>query len=112
MTERQNVPERDGSIRSGFTMLDSEHVEQTGDNNVSGDGKSASVALVPWVQTTHWSHSRPLPRPNSIFVTQLIATVDQEPQTPSWATAFDANAAYTANRHRLAGAGIRARQTA
>jgi len=46
--------------------------------------------------------------PNSIFVTQLIATVEQDPQTSRRATAFDANAAYTANRHQ--GAGIRARQ--
>ena len=92
-------------------MLDGEHLEQTGDDDVSVDAKPACVALVPWVQTTHWSHSRPLPRPNSIFVTQLIATGEQEPQTSLWATAFDANAAYTANRHRLAGAGIRARQT-
>jgi hypothetical protein len=111
MTEGQNVPERDRSIKSGFTMLDGERVEQTADDDVSLDAKPACVALVPWVQTARWSHSRPLPRPNAIFVTQLIATVDQDPQTSSWATAFDANAAYTANQHRLAGAGIRARQT-
>jgi hypothetical protein len=103
-------------------MLDREHAEQTIeidaieiDDDVAVDAKldakPGCVALVPWVQTTHWSHSRPLPRPNSIFVTQLIATVDQDPQTSLWATAFDANAAYTANQHRLASAGIRARQT-
>jgi hypothetical protein len=54
-----------------------------------------------------------LPRPNSIFVTHLIATVEQAPQTRSLrrATASDANAAYIASRQRIAGAGFRARQT-
>jgi hypothetical protein len=72
------------------------------------DAKPACVALVPFVETAQWSHSRPLPRPNSIFVTQLIATIEQDPQTSRRATAFDANAAYTANR--LQAAGSRARQ--
>jgi hypothetical protein len=100
-------------------MLDDEHTEQTIeiDDDVSvetrpaSEAKPACVALVPFVQTAQWSHRRPLPLPSSIFVTQLIATGGEEPQTSSSATAFDANAAYTANRHRLTGAGIRARQT-
>ena len=75
------------------------------------DTKPACVALVPLVQTAQWSHRRPLPLPSSIFVTQLIATGSEEPQASLSATAFDANAAYTANRHRLNGAGIRPRQT-
>jgi len=100
-------------------MLDGERTEQTIeiDDDVAVDArpaldtKPACVALVPWVQTAQWSHRRPLPPPNSIFVTQLIATGGEEPQNSSWATACDANAAYTANLHRLTGAGIRARQT-
>lgn len=97
-------------------MLDGEHAEQTIefeeiDDDVAVDAKAACVALVPFVQTAQWSHRRPLPLPSSIFVTQLIATGGEEPQASSSATAFDANAAYTANRHRLTGAGMRPRQT-
>jgi len=104
-------------------MLDGEHTEQTIeaaqiieiDDDVAVDAKvdarPACVALVPLVQTAQWAHRRPLPLPSSIFVTQLIATGSEEPQDSLSATAFDANAAYTANRHRLTGAGMRARQT-
>jgi len=91
-------------------MQDGEWTEQTLNDDVPVDAKPACVALVPFVETAQWSHSRPLPRPNSIFVTQLIATVEQDPQTLRRATAFDANAAYTANRLQAAGAGSRARQ--
>ena len=104
-------------------MLDGEHAEQTIEidaieiddtlvEDAKVDAKPACVALVPLVQTAQWSHRRPLPLPSSIFVTQLIATGGEEPQASSSATAFDANAAYTANRHRLTGAGMRPRQTA
>ena len=92
-------------------MLDGEWTEQTLDDDSSVDAKPPCVALVPFVETAQWSHSRPLPRPNSIFVTQLIATVEQDPQTSLRATAFDANAAYTASRFQAGSAGIRARQT-
>jgi hypothetical protein len=104
-------------------MLDGERTEQTMeidaieiDDDVVMDAKvdarPACVALVPWVQTAQWSHRRPLPLPSSIFVTQLIATGGDEPQDSLSATAFDASAAYTANQHRLTGAGMRPRQTA
>ena len=104
-------------------MLDGEHAEQTIEidaveiddvvvEDAKVDAKPACVALVPLVQTAQWSHRRPLPLPSSIFVTQLIATGGEEPQNSSSATAFDANAAYTANRQRLSGAGMRPRQTA
>jgi hypothetical protein len=103
-------------------MLDGEYAEQTIEieaveiddivvQDAKVDTKPACVALVPLVQTAQWSHRRPLPLPSSIFVTQLIATGGEEPQASLSATAFDANAAYTANRHRLTGVGIRPRQT-
>ena len=106
-------------------MLDGEHAEHIIETkeiddvvvveevslDARADTKPACVALVPLVQTAQWSHRRPLPLPSSIFVTQLIATGGEEPQDSLSATAFDANAAYTANLHRLTGAGIRARQT-
>ena len=104
-------------------MLDGEHAEQTIEidaveiddvvvEDAKVDAKPACVALVPLVQTAQWSHRRPLPLPSSIFVTQLIATGSEGPQASLSATAFDANAAYTANQQRLSGAGMRPRQTA
>jgi hypothetical protein len=88
--------------------------EQTVDNGASPDAKPASTALVPLVETAQWSapHHQPSP-PNAIFVTHLIATKEQAPQTRNLrrATAFDADSAYKANQHRVEGTGIRPRQT-
>ena len=52
-------------------------------------------------------------RPDSIFVTHLIATAEQVPQTRSLrrASAADAQSAYSAIRHPVPGAGRRMRQT-
>jgi hypothetical protein len=91
-------------------------IEQTDEDGVTAEANPPCMALVPVTETARWANSpvRPLPRPNSIFVTHLIATVEQAPQTRSLrrATASDANAAYTANRQRITGAGLKARQTA
>jgi hypothetical protein len=78
----------------------------------AGSTRPASMALVRMVEPAQWSHVRPLPRPDSIFLSHLIATHDHAPQTCSLrrASASDANAAYTANRQRIGGAGLRARQ--
>jgi hypothetical protein len=53
-----------------------------------------------------------LSRPNSIFVTHLIATAEQVPQTRGLrrATAADAQSAYRARQDQVQGAGIRTRQ--
>jgi hypothetical protein len=93
-------------------MLDDDQVAQMADDSVAEDAGPACTALVPAVPTAQWSRSRPLPRPNSIFVTHLIATVEQVPQTCSLrrASASDANAAYTANRHPGVTTGLRQRQ--
>ena len=85
------------------------------EDGVTAEANPECVALVPVTETARWSHPiRPLPRPNSNFVTQLIATVEQAPQTCSLrrATASDAQAAYTSSSHRVVGAGLTARQTA
>lgn len=93
--------------------------EDTQEDGVTAEANPACtppcIALVPVTETARWSSPiRPLPRPNSIFVTHLIATAEQAPQTRSLrrATASDAREAYTANWHRTAGAGLKARQTA
>jgi hypothetical protein len=84
------------------------------DDGVMAEANPPCVALVRVAQTAQWAKPpiRPLPRPNSIFVTHLIATVEQVPQTRSLrrASASDANAAYTANRQPIIVAGLRARQ--
>ena len=85
------------------------------EDGVTAEANPECVALVPVTETARWSHPiRQLPRPNSIFVTHLIATAEQAPQTRSLrrATASDAQAAYTSSSHRVAGAGLKARQTA
>jgi hypothetical protein len=68
--------------------------------------------LVPVVAPAEWKHTVSLPRPNSIFVTQLIATAEQVPQTRHLrrATAADAQTAYSAHAHQVPGAGVRTRQ--
>jgi hypothetical protein len=92
-------------------MLGSGRPEQTVENGVLADAKPPCVALVPTVSSAQ--RSRPpsqLPRPDSIFVTHLIATAEQVPQTRTLrrATAADAQTAYSA--HHIQAAGIRTRQ--
>jgi hypothetical protein len=95
-------------------MSDSERPEPTGDDGILSDAKPACVTLVPMAQpaprTQHLS--QPLPRPDSTFVTHLIATAEQVPQTRSLrrATLADAQSAYGARRHTAQGAGVRTRQ--
>lgn len=106
---------RNEADQSGSMAMEYASTDQTADHGVTADAGSPCVALVPVAEITQRSTGpiRPLPRPNSIFVTHLIATVEQAPQTRSLrrATASDANAAYIASRQRIAGAGFRARQT-
>jgi hypothetical protein len=75
--------------------------------------KTPCVALVPVIPSAQWSHSpgRRWP-PNSIFVTQLIATADEVPQTRNVrrATLVDAQSAYNARQSPARGAASRTRQ--
>jgi hypothetical protein len=95
-------------------MSGSDRTVQAADDGVVSDAKPACVALVPVVPTAQWSQTpiQPLSRPNSPFVTQLIATAEQAPQTRSLrrATTADAMTAYQASQHPLQRAGIRTRQ--
>ncbi len=87
--------------------------QQTADDGAATEAKPASVALVPMVETAHWSMpSHALTPPNAIFVTHLIATKEQAPQTRSLrrAALCDADSAYKANQQRNEPAGLRARQ--
>jgi hypothetical protein len=93
-------------------MPSDDRTEQTVEAGAPVDAEPACTALVPLVQAAQWSSSHRLPQANSNFVTQLIATVEQVPQTRGLrrATAFDALTAYRTNQHRVEGVGIRARQ--
>jgi hypothetical protein len=93
-------------------MLNNDRPEQMVDDGVPADAKPPCVALVPTVRSAQWSRTAsPLPRPDSIFVTHLIATAEQLPQTRNLrrATLADAQTAYRA--HPLRGAGTRTRHT-
>lgn len=99
--------------------MDDETIEviDEGQDGVTSNPPSTApcVALVPMAETAQWSHPvQTLPRPDSIFVTHLIATAEQAPQTRTLrrASASDAQAAYTSSRQRVTGAGLKARQIA
>jgi hypothetical protein len=100
------------TIQLEFSMTGSSRPEQAIEDGVFSDVEPACVALVPVVASAQWSIPSQLSRPNSIFVTHLIATAEQVPQTRSLrrATAADAQTAYSVNRHALQGAGLRTRQ--
>jgi hypothetical protein len=92
-------------------MLSSGRPEQAAEDGTLPEPPPACVALVPSAQ---WSQapSRPLSRPSSIFITHLIATAEQAPQTRSLrrATPADAQTAYGANQHQAGHPGLRTRQ--
>lgn len=85
---------------------------QTADDGAVGGEKPACMALVPVVPTVQWSRVPDQPKSRADFVTQLIATAQHAPQTCSLrrASPTDAQAAYSANRRPLHGAGILTRQ--
>src|SRR5471032_815840 len=97
-------------------MTGSDRAETMADDGVLSDAKPACMALVPVASAASWSHpagplKAPLTRPDPGFVTHLIATAEQAPQTRHLrrATPADANSAYTANRQGPQ-TGYRARQ--
>jgi hypothetical protein len=82
-------------------MLSTSQSEQAVEDGVVLDAKSDCVALVPVIPSAQWSHGsgQQWSLPSSIFVTQLIATAEQEPQTRGGrrATLADAQTAYSTN---------------
>jgi hypothetical protein len=81
--------------------------EQEIEDGVFEDVGPPCVALVPLAQELRWTPKLPLPRPDPSFVTQLIATAEQVPQTRMLrrATSADALSAYGAHRRRTGNAG-------
>jgi hypothetical protein len=88
--------------------------EQAAEDGVLADARPACVALVPMSEPAPWTRTAGswLTRPDSNFVTHLIATAEQVPQTRNLrrATAADAQSAYGANQRPIRRAGIRTRQ--
>jgi hypothetical protein len=84
------------------------------EDGVAADATSTCMALVPLVPTVQWSQSphQPSPRPDSTFVTHLIATAEHVPQTCSLrrATPADAQTAYTAGQHLVDDTCVHTRQ--
>ncbi len=94
-------------------MLDAGQPKQSVDDGVLPEARPACVALVPVTSSAQWSQApgRP-PRPNPVFVTHLIATAAQVPQTRPWcrATTADAQSAYRARPRPVQAAGTRTRR--
>jgi hypothetical protein len=97
-----------------FSMPDTDRPHQTTADGDYADARPACVALVPMSEPLRSTPTARLwrSRPDSIFITHLIATAEQVPQTRPLrrATAADAQTAYGANRHPIQRAGIRTRQ--
>jgi hypothetical protein len=109
----ENVPKPDSSAGFRFAMLDTGQPKQRVEDGVLPEARPACAALVPVTSLAQWSQAPGrLPRPNPVFVTHLIATAAQVPQTRPWcrATAADAQSAYRTRPRPVQAAGIRTRQ--
>jgi len=86
--------------------------EQAIEDGVFEDVKPPCVALVPLAQELTWARKMPLPRPDPSFVTQLIATAEQVPQTRTLrrAAPADALSAYSTPGRTVRAAGLCTRQ--
>jgi len=94
-------------------MLDIDRSEAVLEGDVLAGDEPACVELVPVTQSVHWSPRPSMARPDPSFVTHLIATAAQAPQTRILrrASLADAQTAYGAGPARRYGVGFRTRQT-
>lgn len=93
-------------------MRDSDRSEAILRSEVLNRDEPACVELVPVTPSVHWSPTSAMARPDPTFVTHLIATADQAPQTCRLrrASMEDARTAYGASQTRCDGVGFRTRQ--
>ena len=84
------------------------------EDGVFEDVESPCVALVPVTPTAYHAPRLAVTRPDASFVTQLIATAEQLPQTRQLrrAAPTDALSAYRAFEHRIKEARVSTRQVA
>lgn len=98
-------------------MSGTEFEQQTESTAGVAEANPGCMDLVPMVQAAVWSQhpSLQLSRPNPCFVTQLIATAEQAPQTRTLrrATVADAQAAYrfVTDHNHTTPTGLRTRQS-
>jgi hypothetical protein len=93
-------------------MLGIDRSEQVLDGEVLTDAAPPCVDLVPVTPTLNWSTKCPLPHPDPSFLTQLIATAAQDPQTRTLrrASLAEAQTAYAASPCERRGIARRTRQ--
>lgn len=93
-------------------MLDVERSEQALDGEVLSPDEPGCVELVPVTPSVRWMPKGPIARPDPGFVTHLIATAAQAPQTRSLrrGSLADAQTAYGARQPVRHGTGFRTRQ--
>jgi hypothetical protein len=93
-------------------MLDVDRSEQALDGEVLDADEPGCVELVPVIPSVRWMPNGAIARPDPGFVTQLIATAAQAPQTRSLrrGSPADAQTAYGASRSPRHGTGFRTRQ--
>ena len=86
--------------------------EQALEGEVLDADEPGCVELVPVTQSVRWLAKGPIARPDAGFVTQLIATAAQAPQTRVLrrGSLADAQTAYGASQTRRYGIGHRTRQ--
>ena len=94
-------------------MLDIDRSDEILDGEFVNLDDRVCTELVPVAQFVPWSPGR-APRPDPIFIAQLIATAEQAPQTRGMrrASLADAQTAYGASQIRHGLTGFRTRQTA
>jgi len=93
-------------------MLETDRSEAILDGEILDADAPACVELVPVTQTVRWSTRSAVARPDPVFVTHLIATADQAPQTRSLrrGTLEDAQTAYGAHPQERRSVARRTRQ--
>lgn len=92
-------------------MLDVDRSGQALDGEVLDADEPGCVELVPVTPSLRTMPKRPISRPDPSFVTHLIATAAQAPQTRSLrrGSLADAQSAYGASQIRRYGTGFRTR---
>jgi hypothetical protein len=94
-------------------MLDIDRSEEVVEGEFVNADEPTCVELVPVTRSVHWFSKPVITRPDPTFVTHLIATADQAPQTRSLrrASLADARTAYGASQMPRTSTGFRTRQT-
>jgi hypothetical protein len=91
-------------------MLDIDRSEQILDGEVLDASEPDCVELTPLASSVRWSAKAAPSRPNASFVTHLIATAEQAPQTRSLRRGSLADAQIAYGAHPRPRVGFRTRQ--